>query len=320
MRGWRNVAPALLVAGILACEATPELAQQPASTTTVSAEAAATSTAASPTPIARSGPRERTLRLGLIGARAARAITRYTPLAGHLARAVGLDGGEVIADGDPSRAIGRLCSGEVDLLLDSIGSVHRAIETCSARVVVVAAKKGTLRYRSVIFVRRGSSIRSIADLGGKLILFEDAASTSAYLLPRAMLSRAGFEMDPVERSPRPESVRYAFANDELNIVGGVVHGRADAGAMSTTDLEDYSSAEIEVIAKSEPVPRQLLIASPGLAADRYDDLRSVALTLHNEAAAATKLEAASITKFDSFGDGDRQAVDLVARALGREKP
>lgn len=260
-------------------------------------------------------PRETTLRLGLISARPAQMIDEFTPLARLLATAAGQAHGEVVATVDPDPIIGRLCSGEIDLMMDTANDAARAIRTCNAVAIAVAAKGGELRYRSVIFVSPRSRLRTLADLDGKTILFEDETSTSAYMVPRAMLEAAGLRTVPADRALEPGMIRFRLVGDELNIIGGVVHGRAEAGALSSIDIEEYlaDGAEVRPLAESDPVPRTLVLVSPSLGAERVRRVRDRLLALGGDPSAAAALERAEIARFGELTPGDARVLEQIGR-------
>jgi phosphonate transport system substrate-binding protein len=270
----------------------------------------------SPTQPAPGAPREQTLRIGLVSQRPASIINQYTQLARVLAERAGLANGEAHAAVDADAMIGRLCSGDVDLMIDTANDAARALQACAAVPIAVAAKGGDLRYRSVIFVRTDSPVRTLADLGGRVILFEDPTSTSAYVVPRSMIEGAGLLVEPADRTPTPGVTRFRFVDDELNIIGGVVHGRADAGAISSNDMDEYreDGAEVRTIAESEPVPRTIVLVAPGLAPERVRALRDGLLALAADPAAARALRRARIARFGGFDTSDARALEQIGRA------
>jgi hypothetical protein len=51
------------------------------------------------------------------------------------------------------------------------------------------------------------ALRSLADLRGRSIGFEDDRSTSGYVIPRVLLENAGVELQPAASAPRPGAAR-----------------------------------------------------------------------------------------------------------------
>jgi phosphonate transport system substrate-binding protein len=267
-------------------------------------------------------PRNQTLRIGLVSQRPATVINQYTALARVLASRSGLEAGEAHAAVDADAMIGRLCSGDVDLMIDTANDAARAREACGATPIAVAAKGGDLRYRSVIFVHTRSTLRSISDLSGRVILFEDSTSTSAYVVPRAMLETAGLTVEPADRAPAVGVTRFRFVDDELNIVGGVVHGRAEAGAVSSNDIEEYlaGGAEIRILAQSDPVPRTIVLAAPGLSPERMQVVTASLLGLDSHPDVLRALRRSRIARFSAFDARDSRALEQIGRAQQPTSP
>jgi phosphonate transport system substrate-binding protein len=271
-------------------------------------------------------PRGETLRAASYEARVTRHGAASTTLAQRvqrdlrfvrqLALGVGLRGWEFEIIRDKSAIIGALCAGDIDLLIPSSVVASQAIERCGARPVAIAAVGGETHYRSEIFVRRDSNIASLADLGQKTISFEHEQSTTAYGVPRMMLEDAGLMVRPFEFPPEPRTVRYRFAGEELNVIGDVVHGRVDAGALSSQNLRDYSGAEIRVVATSSPIPRLLVMTSPRLDPALIERMSAVLLEMHRDPKAKPALEAAGFEFFVAVAPGDLE----VMRALHQRSP
>ena len=98
-------------------------------------------------------------------------------------------------------------------------------------------------------------------------------STSAFLLPLAMLEQQGLEVVKLEssRDNSPDGkVGYAFAFDEVNIAAWVERGLVDAGAFSNRDWDDLSRTpeplkdRLEIIHTSPPFIRSLVLARSGM--------------------------------------------------------
>lgn len=83
-------------------------------------------------------------------------------------------------------------------------------------------------YYSVIFTKKGSGIRSIADLEGKDFNFVDPASTSGHLAPKTALIKLGIDPDT--------EMRTVFAGSHPTAVLAVWNDKAPAGATFETNL------------------------------------------------------------------------------------
>ncbi len=104
-------------------------------------------------------------------------------------------------------------------------------------------KSGLADYHSVIFTRRNGGIKRLEDLKGKTIAFEDAGSTSGYLLPKMFLLRRGLKLAEKSRfdpNSLPTDVGYLFLYSHEKLVDSVLAKQVDAGAFSN---DDFSSLE-----------------------------------------------------------------------------
>jgi len=97
-------------------------------------------------------------------------------------------------------------------------------------LAAVVESGGVEQNRTVIFVRDESEIRNFGQLQGRLVAFEDPASTAGFHMPRCELTRAGLRMREATRAA-PNQTSYMFAGAKLNVAGRVFHGKADAGAL-----------------------------------------------------------------------------------------
>ena len=93
----------------------------------------------------------------------------------------------------------------------------------------------------MFFARRDSGIRSLDDLRGRSIAFQNPSSTSAYFVPAAELLDQGLPLEillsPMDR-PDPGAVGYLFARSELNIATWVHKRLVDVGVMSNLDWQN----------------------------------------------------------------------------------
>ena len=199
---------------------------------------------------------------------------------------VGIREGRILMARDAQQMASYLRRGRVDWVTETAGTGLWLVERGSARLLVATERDGVALYRSVIFVRRDSGIRTLADLRGRSIAFQHTASTSAYLAPAAALLRAGLPLElllsPNDR-PRAASVGYLFAQSESNIATWVHKRLVDAGAFSDLDwnnLERLPSsfrADLGVIYQTAPFPRAVEVVRGDLSAARRKRLRQLLL-------------------------------------------
>jgi len=77
-------------------------------------------------------------------------------------------------------------------------------------------------YYSVIITKKGSGVRTIADLKGKGFSFVDPASTSGHLMPKTYLVKMGLDPD--------KDMTTVFAGSHPTSVIAVANGKTPAGA------------------------------------------------------------------------------------------
>ncbi|MFO8144276.1 MAG: phosphate/phosphite/phosphonate ABC transporter substrate-binding protein [Candidatus Syntrophosphaera sp.] len=87
-----------------------------------------------------------------------------------------------------------------------------------AQVRFMTVRNGLNKYRGQFVARADSGIDSLEDIAGKVVAYTDAASTSGYIYPSAILKQEGIE-------PR----KYTFAGGHPQSISAVYNGTADVG-------------------------------------------------------------------------------------------
>jgi phosphonate transport system substrate-binding protein len=93
-----------------------------------------------------------------------------------------------------------------------------AHEKFGAEVKLSTVRNGLSKYRGQFVARKDSKVKTIEDIQGKVIAFTDAASTSGFIYPSAVLQTKGIK--PKE---------YFFAGGHPQAILSVYSGRADVG-------------------------------------------------------------------------------------------
>jgi len=172
-------------------------------------------------------------------------------------------------------------------------------------------KSGMADYYSVIFTKRNSGITRLEDLKGKTIVFEDAGSTSGYLLPKLFMLRRGLKL--TERrgfSPdiAPTDIGYVFAYTQERLVDRVLSQQAAAGAFSNDDfsaLDEKKKVDIAALAQTERLPRHLVSVRSDLPPALAGRLETILLSMHEDAEGRKILQRTdSTTKFDMLPGGE----------------
>ncbi|MCF7794347.1 MAG: phosphate/phosphite/phosphonate ABC transporter substrate-binding protein [Candidatus Cloacimonetes bacterium] len=93
-----------------------------------------------------------------------------------------------------------------------------ANEKFGAEVALTTVRNGLEKYRGQFLAHTDSDINSIEDIEGKVIAYTDAASTSGYLYPSALLA---------EKSIKPKDMMYAGGHPQ--VILAVYQKTVDAG-------------------------------------------------------------------------------------------
>lgn len=253
----------------------------------------------------------RHLTLGRITQEPGKNIERLNAMAEYLAARLAPDGIEavkvVIAE-TPEKMSEMLRKGEVDLFSETPFVALDLMEEGLAEPLMREWKKGVAEYHTIIIVRGDDEIRSLEDLRGRKIAFEDPGSTSGYFLPRVALEAAGLtleELDGPRSTPARTAVGYSFAHGEINVVAWVNRGLADAGAISNLDWNDSEKAPLLlregliIIHETQPVIRSLMMVRQTLDADMKERLSSLLGRMHetSEGKAALK-KYSKVSRYD----------------------
>ncbi len=87
-----------------------------------------------------------------------------------------------------------------------------------AEVALTAVRKGLDKYKGQFIAQANSEINNLEDIEGKIIAYTDAASTSGFMYPSALLARKGIKPD-----------KYFFAGGHPQAILAVYDGNADVG-------------------------------------------------------------------------------------------
>lgn len=111
-------------------------------------------------------------------------------------------------------------AGKADVAATNAFSYLLARERYGVRAVLrVVRRNGEVSYRGQIITHVSSGIERLQQLNGRRIAYVDPASTSGYILPKALLEREGI---------RPAEEVFAMRHD--NVVTMVYQRQVDAGA------------------------------------------------------------------------------------------
>jgi phosphonate transport system substrate-binding protein len=229
---------------------------------------------------------------------------------------VGIREGRVLMARDAQQMMSYLRRHRVDWLTETPAMAVAYRERAGAQILLSTERGGGDLYHTVFFVRRDSGIRTLQDLKGRSIAFQNLYSTSSYVAPAAELLNAGLQLDlllsPMDR-PEPDSVGYLFARSESNISTWVHKRLVDAGAFANLDWNDLHRLpesfrdDLMVIHETAPFPRAVEVVRPGMDPKVQARLREVLLAARDDPDARLAL-------LSFFGTNGFKPLDAEAEA------
>ena len=163
-----------------------------------------------------------------------------------------------------------------------------------------------------------SGITSIDDLPGHLISFDNPFSTSGFVLPAVSLREHGINLvgkgsynDPVAE----DELGFVFSYDDENTLQWILSGFVAAGATDDYNFDVAFPAEVTAnlveLARTEAVPRQVVVASPRVDPEMLELLIQILITAHENEAGQAALEPFQTSKFDRFPEGIEAASESM---------
>lgn len=247
--------------------------------------------------------------LGDISDEAAETINGTQPLADHLAEQLkehGISHGVVKIAPNLETMIAWMNSGEVDLYFDSPYPVLVISDETGAVPILRRFRFGMSQYHSIFITRYDSPLQSLADLSGQMVAFEEAFSTSGYMLPLAHLLEN--QMNPVEKGTpdtavAADEVGYVFSTADNTSIQWVISGKIAAGVIDNitfSRLPEETQAQLKIIGRTEDVPRQLVLVQPNMTPELMEAIRQALLAVEETAEGRAALEAFQTTAFAEF--------------------
>lgn len=171
-------------------------------------------------------------------------------------------------------------------------------------------RRGVAEYWSEIVVPTESPIRSLEDLRGRVIAFEDPDSTSGHLLPRAMLLENGLKIETLKRPQDPADpakVGAVFTLSDKASILMLFDGRVAAIATDPSymqKIENERPGSIRSIGRSITVPRHVVMRSAAMSSERAQRIADVLTGMsQSEEGAAVLKQFGKTDRFDAFPEG-----------------
>lgn len=261
--------------------------------------------------------REETITIGVISSNPKKAFKRAQPFADYLAGNLsnhGIKIGQVVVARDSRQMARWINSGQVDLVSETVFAAQELMQYSGAEPLARRWKSGVAEYHSIFFSKLNNGVNSLDDLRGNTVVFEDKGSTSAFLIPAAILLEKGYELyelsSPREHPPEDKigyffSDEYSKSGGESNMMSWVYRNIVGSAAFSDLDWEkeipEQVKQQLQVIYTSQAIPRSLVLARPSLSSELKQDILSVLLSAHESEEGKQALKAYKKTKkFDAI--------------------
>jgi phosphonate transport system substrate-binding protein len=239
---------------------------------------------------------------------------------------VGIREGRVLMAPDALQMASYLHRGRVDWVSETGAGAMLLRQRADAQTLLLSERDGIRRYHTIYFSRRDSKVKTLDDLRGHRIAFQNRTSTSAYFIPSMELLERGLTMEilgsPFD-APAPNSVGYVFARTERNIATWVHKGLVDVGAVSNLDwlnpqhIPEFFKSDFVILRESEEVPRGVEMVREDLDPKVRARLREVLLTMADDPVASAALKPYHSVRFFDLDDRDRRDLKRLRAGVAR---
>jgi len=199
-----------------------------------------------------------------------------------------------------------------------------ANEKYGAEVELTTVRNGLEKYKGQFIARADGEVDSIEDIDGKIIAYTDAASTSGYIYPSALLAKKGIK-----------PARSLFAGGHPQAILSVYQGTADVGCTfwsppdENGDIRDARRAvidthpdivdKIKIVGYTEWIPNDTVTFRKGFPEEMKNEIVDALITFANTPEGHQTLqELLDIDNFVRANDIDYNVVRETLQALGTD--
>ncbi len=256
------------------------------------------------------------LRVGLIPERdILEQKKRYLALANYISSRLGVDV-QLVTARTYGQVLADLQSGEIDAAF--LGSFVTVLAVDRVGAEILAKPRllsGRSTYRGVIFVADASPARTTQDLAKSSVAIV-RTTTGGNLFLISEMSRLGMFSDPAI------SPRLMWVGTHDDVIGEVLAGRADAGAVKDVRLDEYLAGHPEVrvrrLAQSAEVPENAFAVRADLPDAEKARLKQILLGMSDDPSGAKVLQEFGASAFVACHQEEYDAVfDMIDQLGGR---
>jgi phosphonate transport system substrate-binding protein len=207
---------------------------------------------------------------------------------------VGIREGRILMASDHHQMASYLRRGRVDWVSETAAGGMLLQSSAGVEPLVVSERNGIRRYHTVYFARKDSDVKSLDDLRGHTVAFQNRTSTSAYFVPAIELRERGLPME-ILRSPTdrfvPDAVGYVFARTERNISTWVHKRLVDVGTISNLDwanderVPEFFRKDFVILRETSDLPRGVELVRHNLDARVRERLYEVLIGMSDDPSA-----------------------------------
>lgn len=271
---------------------------------------------------------------------------RYTPLARYLTERLGMQARvEVKLFPSYAQVIQALQEGKVNAAFLGSFAYVEARRRMALEAVARPMVRGVAEYRGLLVVRRGSGLSPASSFKGLRLALVDRLTTAGYLFPVLFFRERGITR--LEEGFR----RVSYAGTHEASIRQLLNGEADVATAKDLVFQRLAAKdprvnrELEVIARSEPVPENALVVGarvdvaclschergrkggPAAAVSLAARLRQILVSMQEDEAGRSALQSLGATQFIPTSDGEYEPVRRMWRdvregqdALAERKP
>jgi phosphate/phosphite/phosphonate ABC transporter binding protein len=227
---------------------------------------------------------------------------KFQPLAEYLSQKIGR---EVVFKLTPtfSEAVRDIGTGAADICYMTPSTYIEAHEKYGVELMAKAVRNGVPYSHTMIVTRKDSQINTIDDLKGRKFAFGDKMSTSSYLVPLYMLSRAGVKLSDLSE--------HRFLGHHDDVAKAVLLGEYDAGGIRETTAYQFMDKGLRLVKTSEDIPEFNICARPGIDAELKTALKNAVLALVDKDTTTARVLKSIDRDYTGFMDADDRDYDGV---------